>query len=85
MGSNRPYDTPRGDKRDDSNQDPASASETKKSSGSAVCAKGNYTRKVEEGFDKIKAAASNGMNRVKIAAHLGLHWIKSKSKTSRKQ
>lgn len=85
MGSNRRYDTPRGDQRDGSNQDPASASETKKTSGSADCAKGNYTRKVEEGFDKIKAAASNGMNRVKIAAHLGLHWIKSKSKTSRKQ
>ncbi|KAM1170691.1 hypothetical protein ACFX13_021458 [Malus domestica] len=82
MESTRPNRTS-ADQGAGSNQDTAPVSDTKASSGEG--AKASHTKKVEEGFERIKTAASIGMNRVKIVGHLGINWIKGKYKSSRKQ
>ncbi|TQD69751.1 hypothetical protein C1H46_044715 [Malus baccata] len=83
MESTGPNRTPQPDQGYSSNHDSASVSETKTSSGDG--SKVSHTKKVEEGLERIKNVASNGMNRVKIAAHLGINWIKGRYKSSRKQ
>lgn len=40
--------------------------------------KGKYSRKMGEGFDKTKTAATNGMRKVKTGAVLSARWIKDK-------
>lgn len=68
-----------------SNTDPVpECDQAKNSSGGA---KTKYIKKVEEGFGRLKEKASNGVNRVKIGAHLGPQWIKDKyhNKTNTKQ
>ncbi|KAF4391658.1 hypothetical protein CsatB_023059 [Cannabis sativa] len=40
--------------------------------------KGKYCKKMEDGFDKTKAAASRGIMSVKIGANIGVRWIKAK-------
>ncbi|KAH7515784.1 hypothetical protein FEM48_Zijuj10G0063200 [Ziziphus jujuba var. spinosa] len=40
--------------------------------------KGKYSRKMEEGLDKTKTAATNGMRKVKTGAVLSVRWIKDK-------
>ncbi|KAE8023394.1 hypothetical protein FH972_009093 [Carpinus fangiana] len=74
----------------DNNPDPVP--ETKKSHGAASAggpgggAREKYSRKVEEGFGKTKAAASTGLKKVKGGASVGLHWIKDKcQKTTQKR
>lgn len=69
----------------DYNPDPVP--ETKKSHGGdgGGGARAKYSRKVEEGLGKTKAAASTGMKKVKGGASVGLHWIKDKcQKTTQK-
>lgn len=71
----------------DYNPDPVPY-ETKKSHGAAAAggAREKYSKKVEEGFGKTKAAASTGLKKVKGGASVGLHWIKDKcQKTTQKR
>ncbi|KAG6650919.1 hypothetical protein I3843_06G071300 [Carya illinoinensis] len=74
MESNNSY-TSWADQWDYSNPDPVPDTKNSSHGGGA---KGKYSRKVEDGFGKTKAAASTGVKKVKEGASLGFHWIKDK-------
>ena len=40
--------------------------------------KGKYSKKMEDGLDKTKVAATNGMRKVKTGAVLSARWIRDK-------
>ena len=52
--------------------------EPSKSSGGA---KAKYSKKVEDGLGKTKAAAVTGMKKAKVGAAAGINWIKQKCST----
>ncbi|KAK6931130.1 hypothetical protein RJ641_002923 [Dillenia turbinata] len=69
MGSNEPFGTSWADQWD-YNPDPVP--ETKKNET------GKYSKKIGEGVDKSKSAASTGVKKVKQGASVGFNWIKDK-------
>ncbi|KAJ0038808.1 hypothetical protein Pint_23083 [Pistacia integerrima] len=55
-----------------------SASDTAKKGGDGGGGKSKYSKKVEEGLGKTKAAAVTGMKKAKLGASLSFGWIKQK-------
>ncbi|PON53763.1 CDP-diacylglycerol-glycerol-3-phosphate 3-phosphatidyltransferase [Trema orientale] len=82
MESNGSYETSWADQWDTNEPKPAPVYETRTLGGRP---KGKYSKKMEDGLGKTKAAASRGIMRVKIGATIGARWIKAKyHKTTRK-
>lgn len=74
MESNGSYGTSWADQWDTSEPKPIPVS--KRTLGDRP--KGKFSQKMEDGFDKTKAAASHGVMRVKVGATIGVRWIKDK-------
>lgn len=71
------------DQWDSSNADPIAPCEKKKLGDGGN--KSKYSKKMEDGFEKTKAAASNSMKKAKSGAVLSGRWIKDKyHKTTQK-
>lgn len=74
MERNNSYGTSWADQWDNSYAAPTVYDGSKKSGGATA----KYREKMEMGFGKTKAVASNGVRKVKTGTSHGLQWIKDK-------
>ncbi|EXB82660.1 hypothetical protein L484_027841 [Morus notabilis] len=73
MASNSSYETSWADQWD---PEPITVPEKRTPGGGS--SKAQFSQKMEDGFDKTKAAASRGFVKVKNGTAVGVRWIKEK-------